>query len=567
MAIEDCPICFRPYHQLSQHLTNTHLVKNKEERKLLLALSSGRVDVRKGTCPVPACGKTTARMDRHLKCHSELTPSTRKKTLASIKRRKILEDLANLRASNPEVPLASTLDQEDVSGPVEEEEVADAPAPPCANPACLCVRDQLADMHLQVETLSKALQEVTRRYKRLRRRSRSTPSSQVARVTGRLLSALWSPGKGDGGGDDEEEGEAGPSEEPDDGVPQPLSPAQPSPQQERHPFPDHVPALNVLLEEFRGHQQGADPTPRLVHNVGSKIFRIRNFIGFMAAGHTDLASFGFLNQTARMRSWHQSLNQAKIAEPTIQMYLKNVSQFLLYISETPPPTCRLSCTVMVGLNREIKSLIRSVWRRVVVHEVGVNQAKEGHLIPKAALRQCVASARAAIAEILACLKVTLDRKDQWSFYGHLTAYLACIYGHRSGVFQNMTIAEVEAARQATMDGCYVINISTHKTNQAFGAAQMAVTETEYQWMAEFLAMREELVGGGDAHYFFFTSKPSPCKNLNQYFQEAWAGLELPGTPTFTDVRTSIATHAKNTISPGDRHKVARFMCHDTSTAD
>ncbi|XP_077091694.1 uncharacterized protein LOC143744159 [Siphateles boraxobius] len=80
-------------------------------------------------------------------------------------------------------------------------------------------------------------------------------------------------------------------------------------------------------------------------------------------------------------------------------------------------------------------------------------------------------------------------------------------------------------------------------------------------------MRKELVGGSDAHYFFFTSKPSSCKNLNQYFQEAWAGLDLPGAPTFTDVRTSIATHAKNTHSPGDRQKVSRFMCHDTSTAD
>lgn len=29
----------------------------------------------------------------------------------------------------------------------------------------------------------------------------------------------------------------------------------------------------------------------------------------------------------------------------------------------------------------------------------------------------------------------------------------------------------------------------------------------------------------------------------------------------------LSEQAKNTISPGDRHKVARFMCHDTSTAD
>ncbi|XP_048014510.1 uncharacterized protein LOC125247288 [Megalobrama amblycephala] len=280
----------------------------------------------------------------------------------------------------------------------------------------------------------------------------------------------------------------------------------------------------------------------------------------MAAGQTDLASLGFLNHTARMWSWHNSLNQAKIAEPTVHHYLKNVAQFLAYVEETPPPTCRLSRTVMVGLNREIKT-IRSVRRKVVMHEVRVKQAKEGRLIAKATLRQCVASAKAAIPDILARLRETANRALHWSFYGHLTAYLACIYGHRGGVFQNMTIAEVEAAKTGSQEGCFVINISTHKTNQAFGAAQLALSGEEYGWLADFLDMRPYLVGGEHAHYFFFTSKPSSCKNLNQYFQEAWAGMGLPGSPTFKDIRTSIATHAKNSHTPGDRRRW-RSSCAD-----
>ncbi|XP_048010905.1 uncharacterized protein LOC125244732 [Megalobrama amblycephala] len=212
-------------------------------------------------------------------------------------------------------------------------------------------------------------------------------------------------------------------------------------------------------------------------------------------------------------------------------------------------------------------MIRSVRWKVDMHEVRVKQAKEGRLIAKATLRQCVASAKAAIPDILAHLRETADRALQWSFYGHLTAYLACIYGHRGGVFQNMTIAEVEVAKTGSQEGCFVINISTHKTNQAFGAAQLALSGEEYGWLADFLDMRPYLVGGEHAHYFFFTSKPSSCKNLNQYFQEAWAGTGLPGSPTFTDIRTSIATHAKNLHTPGDRQKVAQFMCHDTSMAD
>lgn len=96
-----------------------------------------------------------------------------------------------------------------------------------------------------------------------------------------------------------------------------------------------------------------------------------------------------------------------------------------------------------------------------------------------------------------------------------------------------------------------LQISAHKTNQAFGAAQLAMDAEEYGWLEEFLSMRSTLVGGKDAHYFFFTSKPSSCKNLNQYFQEAWAGMGLPGTPTFTDVRTSIATHVSIPVHVSD----------------
>lgn len=87
-----------------------------------------------------------------------------------------------------------------------------------------------------------------------------------------------------------------------------------------------------------------------------------------------------------------------------------------------------------------------------------------------------------------------------------------------------------------------LQISSHKTNQAFGAAQLALTAEEYGWMSEFLEMRKDLVGGTNAHFFFSTSSKKTCKNLNQYFEEAWAEMGLEGTPTFTDIRTSVATH-------------------------
>ncbi|CAM4568603.1 unnamed protein product [Leuciscus chuanchicus] len=405
----DCPLCLHGYHQLSQHLRVTHKVINSQERKLLLAISSGRVDVRKGICPMPSCGKSTSRMDRHLKDHTELTKVAQQETMQVLKRKKIIHDLKELRASNPAVPMASNLDLEDAPPPPEEG-TCDKP---CCQQACKKLQDKVAELNRQVDTLSSALRDVTRRYRILRRRSRSTASTQVARVTRKLRTSLRSPEK------------------------------------------------------------------------------------------------------------------------------------------------EVQATAME----------KSLRRKVVVHEVALIQTKEGCLIPKAVLKECRSSAKRKIPEILACLRKSGDKKDLWSFYGHLTAYLACIYGHRGGVFQNMTIKEVEEGQQTAREGIYVINISTHKTNQAFWAAQLALDAEEYGWLQEFLSIRSTLVGGKDAHYLFFTSKPSSCKNLNQYFQEAWAGMGLPGTPTFTDVRTSIATHAKNTHSLGDWYKVAQFMCYNTSTVD
>ncbi|XP_073729940.1 uncharacterized protein [Misgurnus anguillicaudatus] len=147
----------------------------------------------------------------------------------------------------------------------------------------------------------------------------------------------------------------------------------------------------------------------------------------------------------------------------------------------------------------------------------------------------------------------------------MTAFFTSIYGHRLGVFQNLTIEEVEKAIKSASSGSYLINISLHKTNQAFSPAQLSLTPEEYSWFRRFLAMRVNLVGGPDATHFFFTLTPNPCKNLNSYFQGAWVLMGLPGKPTFTDLRTPIATHARNTHTSSYRIKVAKFMCHDTSS--
>ncbi|XP_057204406.1 translation initiation factor IF-2-like [Triplophysa rosa] len=237
------------------------------------------------------------------------------------------------------------------------------------------------------------------------------------------------------------------------------------------------------------------------------------------------------------------------------------------MSETSPLTCRLSKQAMLRIRREVRTLLKSLKRKVTMHQIGVKQAKEGRLIPKVVLRRCREEAKKGIPRLLDQLEKDSNQKTQFMLYGYLTAFFASIYGHRCGVFQNLTIQEVEQATRSSSTSAFLINVALHKTNQAFGPAQLSLTCEEYGWFRHLLRLRDGLVGGPSARYFFYTSTPNPCKNLNNYFQGAWVSMGLPGKPTFTDIRTSIATHAKNSHGTDSRQKVAQFMCHDTSTAD
>lgn len=138
-----------------------------------------------------------------------------------------------------------------------------------------------------------------------------------------------------------------------------------------------------------------------------------------------------------------------------------------------------------------------------------------------------------------------------------------------------------------------LQVETHKTNEAFGVAQLLLNAEEYGWMEAYLEVRPRMMGGIVSPYFFSTSTANPCKNLNEYLQEAWTTMKLPGKPNFTDFRSSIATYvsmvlmklllssalwhdltltlvflsqARAALGEDDRKKVARFMCHDLSTA-
>ncbi|XP_035989478.1 uncharacterized protein LOC118561474 [Fundulus heteroclitus] len=65
----------------------------------------------------------------------------------------------------------------------------------------------------------------------------------------------------------------------------------------------------------------------------------------------------------------------------------------------------------------------------------------------------------------------------------------------------------------------------------------------------------------------FTENFTKIEKLIVPMQAAWLNMGFPGRPTFTDFRTSIATYARNTLSPSARTNISKTMCHDTRTAD
>ncbi|RXN13326.1 ATP-dependent DNA helicase PIF1-like protein [Labeo rohita] len=254
--------------------------ENKEERRLLLAIESGRINARPGSCPIVGCGRFCNRLDRHIHTHSEISAVVQVNAVLQCKRRVVISKLTALRASNPAVPMVSTLDLEehqhleDPNVPPDQEELEEEE---CSNPGCAtgslrgvdpfgrCPRGSCCTKAPLLSSLGPEEEDVASMEEVL--------DAPVQTTTPGESSTRQQPKDG--------------AEEPSASDEQPSSstrePREKSPPQ----YPDHVSVLNEILEENRGHNLGPDPTPELRENVGCQICRIKKFIAFMAEGKGD----------------------------------------------------------------------------------------------------------------------------------------------------------------------------------------------------------------------------------------------------------------------------------------
>ncbi|XP_041840379.1 uncharacterized protein LOC121639285 [Melanotaenia boesemani] len=327
------------------------------------------------------------------------------------------------------------------------------------------------------------------------------------------------------------------------------------------------PAMEEYLDTYRDFHAGLNPTRKVLENAKSKVSRVKTFIFYMAHGHSRLCDWLFLDDMARIRGWVRSLVRgAKMKVTTAEFYLKNVANFVKFVSETPPRTSRLTKVQIFSLQREIRMCIKNLQRELVVHKMSVKRQKVGKLPLREDLKACLTRGRQRIPELLDDLEEEYSTRDRFLLYGFLTAYWSCLYGHRPGVYANLTDAEVVEAENTGGEDGYLLYVKEHKTARAFGEAQMFLTAEEFGWLQRWMAIKATTKEDKNS-FLLYTKGRGPSKNLNVYLRMAWREMGLSGEINFTLIRTAIATYAKQSSNPADRKKVAEYMCHDVRTAD
>ncbi|XP_034092893.1 uncharacterized protein LOC117560180 [Gymnodraco acuticeps] len=237
---------------------------------------------------------------------------------------------------------------------------------------------------------------------------------------------------------------------------------------------------------------------------------------------------------------------------------------------TRDSTSCLSKTNLRRIVRELKASIKSWVRPVVLHQMRVKGKKDATMHSMKELQECRRLALVAIPKLLSQLEKRHTYLDQCSLFGYVTAYLASLYGHRLGVFLNMTDEQVSQAVYEPEGNDYLIKVEDHKTNESFGTAKLLLSDKEYGWFLAIIRLKRKWAKGVKlSKYVFHNTTFSADKNLTKYVKRAWSDMKLRGEATFTTLRTAVATFARDRHGEHsqERKTLARLMCHDTATSD
>ncbi|XP_019211339.1 uncharacterized protein LOC102079580 isoform X3 [Oreochromis niloticus] len=321
-----------------------------------------------------------------------------------------------------------------------------------------------------------------------------------------------------------------------------------------------------LVEEFRAHAEGVNPSRKIHENARQRATHVIQFLEFMADPAIPNTDLLFLRNHGKVRDFLAHL-QAKGFKPTTQRaYLMDAIAFMKYILNMSPPQVRLGNKRINALLVELRARNRDVGREVVVHQLNVRRSKSKRLVKAEKHALFIEEAPQKIAAALDDLeKQPQNRTILKLFFGLLGGYLIAITGHRKGVVINMTTEEVEMAEK-TKQGARIIRVKQHKTQRYHGEAAVPLYKNEYTWLQRYNHIREYIEGGSEASTFFHSSSGGVLHRLPEFFKAAWEMMNLGIVPTFNMIRSSCSTYAKRQLGRKSYDRVATFMCHDAVTA-
>ncbi|CAL1599010.1 unnamed protein product [Knipowitschia caucasica] len=228
-------------------------------------------------------------------------------------------------------------------------------------------------------------------------------------------------------------------------------------------------------------------------------------------------------------------------EPTtVVIFLANTKAFFEYLIKFGQKGSRISSQRVRILHHEVAKLARDFSRRVTAHQQAVKAKKLDRLISREDLTRCIEACRDVIPTLLDEVEAAPieDCLSRFRFFGHLAAYLASIYGHRSCVYTNLLAREVREAKGDENAG-YLVNVSNHKTTHKYGMAQIYLTPEEYGWCTRWLGLLNR--GVPSNRFFFSNNGKGVMKDLKRYMIRAWQEIGLKGEPDFLDIRTAVST--------------------------
>ncbi|XP_059184720.1 uncharacterized protein LOC131967988 [Centropristis striata] len=320
---------------------------------------------------------------------------------------------------------------------------------------------------------------------------------------------------------------------------------------------------NKYMEDYTVFVTVRGGTVKMAENAISKASRAKAFVKFMMVGWTEVRywTWEFLANLQLIKLYPVLLKKFGLAPSTISLYVGHALCFVEYFFDTPPHHCRLAKGKLKQVQRELKKVLRMAGRTVLGRQVEVKQQKQQRLVIWEALATCQSLARAKIPELLDDIEKAppRDPPTRYRFFGYLGAYIASIYGHRTGVLTCMRVKEVKEALG------YLINVRDHKTLRKFGLAQIFLDGEEYGWCKRWLELKKRSIATNP--YFFSSFGKGQAKDMVRYVRRAWGEMGLPGSPSLLDIRSAVATYNFESNKKEEREKVATqerfYVLHKT----